>query len=268
MAGRILIVEDNAANLELMVYLLNASGYDITSAGNGKEGLAAARENSPDLVVCDVQMPEMNGYELVKALKSDDELRTIPVVAVTAFAMVGDDEKALAAGFDAYISKPIDPEQFLSRIAGLLAAGQHSAAALQVPPTGPAEAGAGERRPRILVVDNVQANLNLAQAIFGYAGYDTLVTSDATEALAMARERQPDLILSDVCMPVTSGYDLIAAVKADARLRHIPFLFLTSTAITDAERAHGLSLGAKKYLVRPLESECLLAEVDACLQRG
>lgn len=120
MERRILIVEDNAANLELMVYLLDASGYVIATAENGRAGLAAARSNLPDLIVCDVQMPEMNGYEFAQALKSDDTLRSVPLVAVTAFAMVGDQEKALAAGFDAYISKPIEPEDFVARINALL----------------------------------------------------------------------------------------------------------------------------------------------------
>jgi CheY-like chemotaxis protein len=117
---RILIIEDNAANMELMRYLLCASGYDILTAINGRVGLAAAARERPDLIICDVQMPEMNGYELAQAMNSNEQLRHIPLIAVTAFAMVGDREKALAAGFDDYISKPIDPQEFVLQIEKLL----------------------------------------------------------------------------------------------------------------------------------------------------
>lgn len=267
MERRVLIVEDNVANLELMVYLLHASGYETATAANGRIGLSAARSNPPDLIVCDVQMPEMNGYEFAQALKSDASLRSIPLVAVTAFAMVGDQEKALAAGFDVYIPKPIEPEYFVARINALLPSERQPQAAAEAPAAAEERV---DRRPvegrRILFVDNVQANLDLVSSIFEYGGYDVVVTRDALRALALARERRPDLIVSDVCMPATNGYDFISAVKADRDLRKIPFVFLTSTAVTDAERARGLALGAAKYLIRPMDSDRLLAEVEGCLR--
>jgi two-component system cell cycle response regulator len=268
MKRQILVVEDNAANLDLMVYLLNAFGYETATASNGRAGLAAARAQPPELIVCDVQMPEMNGYEFAHALKSDPNLRSIPLVAVTAFAMVGDQEKALTAGFDAYIAKPIEPEDFIGRINALLPSEE------QPMPIGEA-ANAPDERPdlrsgegrRILFVDNVQTNLDLVSSIFDYAGYEVVATRDALQALALARDRRPDLIVSDVCMPATSGYEFISAVKADHKLRPIPFVFLTSTAVTESERARGLALGAKKYLIRPIEPDRLLAELESCFDR-
>lgn len=265
MARRILIVEDNSANLELMVYLLSASGYETATAVNGRAGVEAAKSNPPELIICDVQMPEMNGYEVARTLKSDANLRSIPLVAVTAFAMVGDQEKALAAGFDAYIAKPIEPEDFVARINALLPSAQppravdKSTAAVRV--DRPPKSGR-----KILFVDNVQYNLDLASSIFEYSGYDVVVTRDALEALSLARDHRPDLIVSDVCMTATSGYEFISAVKADRSLRHIPFIFLTSTAVTEAERARGLALGAEKYLIRPIDSDLLLAEIESCFR--
>ena len=110
MSARILVIEDNPENLELMLYLLRASGYHVSSARDGVEGLAAVQGNRPDLIICDVHMPCMDGFGVIARLKNDAELRTIPVIAVTALAMVGDADRVLNAGFDGYLSKPIDPE--------------------------------------------------------------------------------------------------------------------------------------------------------------
>jgi len=114
--GRIMIIEDNPANLELMTYLLKVFGFAVLSAGNGVEGLEMVRRERVDLVICDIHLPKMDGYEVAKELKGDPELRWIPLVAVTALAMVGDRDKVLAAGFDGYISKPIEPELFVKQV--------------------------------------------------------------------------------------------------------------------------------------------------------
>ncbi|MCK0507671.1 response regulator [Aromatoleum anaerobium] len=116
MAARILIAEDHPASLELLRYLLAANGYDILSAEDGEAALDLARRDRPDLIICDLQMPKKNGYEVVRQLKSEPVLAAIPVVAVTAFSMIGDREQVLAAGFDGYLSKPIEPEQFVALI--------------------------------------------------------------------------------------------------------------------------------------------------------
>src|SRR5258708_7169802 len=116
MSSRILIIEDNPANLELMTYLLKAFGHVPLTAQDGEEGLATARRQKPDLIVCDIQLPGMNGHAVAREVKADPALRGIPLVAVTAFAMVGDRDKVLASGFDGYISKPIDPETFVAQV--------------------------------------------------------------------------------------------------------------------------------------------------------
>jgi CheY-like chemotaxis protein len=116
MAPRILIVEDNATNLELVQYLLNSANYATLSAADGEEGLRVARQECPDLVICDLQMPVMNGYEVINEFKADIDLQKIPIVAVTASSMSGDSNRALAAGFDGYIPKPIEPETFVQQV--------------------------------------------------------------------------------------------------------------------------------------------------------
>ena len=123
MAARILIIEDNKANLELVEYLLKASGYATLAAQDGEQGVRAARKEKPDLIICDLQMPVMDGYEVVRELKKDPLLRPIPVIAVTALSMPGDRNNVLAAGFDGYLSKPIEPETFVRTVEGFLPPG-------------------------------------------------------------------------------------------------------------------------------------------------
>jgi CheY-like chemotaxis protein len=123
MAARVLIIEDNKANLELVEYLLKASGYATLTARDGAEGVRTARKERPDLIICDLQMPIMDGYEVVRELKKDPLLQRIPVIAVTALSMPGDRGNVLAAGFDGYLSKPIDPETFTRTVEGFLPPG-------------------------------------------------------------------------------------------------------------------------------------------------
>jgi CheY-like chemotaxis protein len=114
--ARVLVVEDKAENLDLMVYLLQAFGHQALVARDGAEGVAIAARDRPDLVVMDLQMPVMDGYEAVALLKADPGLAPTPVIAVTAYAMVGDRERIIAAGFDGYLTKPIDPQTFISEL--------------------------------------------------------------------------------------------------------------------------------------------------------
>ena len=114
--AKILIIEDNPENMQLMVYLLNAFGHITLEAADGQAGLELLTHEMPDLILSDIQMPVMDGYEVLKRLKLDPKLSAIPVVAITSYAMVGDQDKILAKGFNGYLSKPINPETFIKDI--------------------------------------------------------------------------------------------------------------------------------------------------------
>jgi two-component system cell cycle response regulator DivK len=116
MSKTILIVEDNELNMKLFHDLLDAHGYKTLQTRNGKDALALAREHRPDLILMDIQLPEVSGLEVTKWLKEDDQLKKIPVVAVTAFAMKGDEERIREGGCEAYISKPISVAMFLDTV--------------------------------------------------------------------------------------------------------------------------------------------------------
>jgi two-component system cell cycle response regulator DivK len=116
MAKTILIVEDNELNMKLFHDLLEAHGYNILQTRDGMEALRLARAHTPDLILMDIQLPEVSGLEVTKWIKEDDKTRSIPVIAVTAFAMKGDEEKIRRGGCEAYIAKPISVSQFLATV--------------------------------------------------------------------------------------------------------------------------------------------------------
>lgn len=120
MAARVLVVDDQPENLLLMTYLLETFGHETFAAADGREGVALAAEIRPDVIVMDLQMPKLNGFDAAALLKHEPDLRAIPIVAVTAYAMVGDRDKVVAAGFDGYITKPIDPETFVRQVEAFL----------------------------------------------------------------------------------------------------------------------------------------------------
>jgi two-component system cell cycle response regulator DivK len=113
---KVLIVEDNDLNMKLFNDLLEAHGYSTLQTKNGVDALRMARQHRPDLILMDIQLPEVSGLEVTKWLKEDEELRTIPVIAVTAFAMKGDEEKIRNGGCEAYIAKPISVASFLGTV--------------------------------------------------------------------------------------------------------------------------------------------------------
>lgn len=115
-AKKILIVEDNELNMKLFNDLLDAQGYETYQTNEGLSAISIARANQPDLILMDIQLPEVSGLEVTKWLKEDEELSHIPVIAVTAFAMKGDEERIREGGCEAYISKPISVTHFLNTV--------------------------------------------------------------------------------------------------------------------------------------------------------
>jgi two-component system cell cycle response regulator DivK len=116
MAKRILVVEDQEDNRQILRDLLGSAGFEMIEAETGEEGVAAAIAHKPDLILMDIQLPIMDGYEATRRIKAMPEMRAIPIIAVTSYALSGDEEKARAAGCDAYVPKPYSPRQLLVKI--------------------------------------------------------------------------------------------------------------------------------------------------------
>jgi two-component system cell cycle response regulator DivK len=118
--GKVLVVEDNPANMTLATFLLKSAGHSVLSATDAESGLTLARSERPDLILMDIQLPGMDGLQATALLKADEATRAIPVIALTALAMKGDEERIRAAGCDGYIAKPLAYREFLATISNLL----------------------------------------------------------------------------------------------------------------------------------------------------
>jgi two-component system, cell cycle response regulator DivK len=116
MSKKILVVEDSEDNRQILRDLFSAAGYDVIEAHDGAEGLAMATNHRPDLILMDIQMPVMDGYEATRRIKADPALKAIPVIAVTSYALAGDEQKTQAAGCDGYIAKPFSPREMLAKV--------------------------------------------------------------------------------------------------------------------------------------------------------
>jgi two-component system cell cycle response regulator len=265
MSARVLVIEDNQANLELMAYLLRACSFEVLSAVDGEAGLGLAQLQKPDVVICDIQLPKLNGYEVARRLKSEADTRSIPLIAVTAFAMEGDKQRALAAGFDGYIGKPIELEEFVRELERLAPHTRPVRAGTRMATAGVQEQPDFAQGVRIVAVDDTPANLEFLVSLFAPLGYEVATFPDVASALASARAFPPDLIISDVHMPLQSGFDFLVEVRGDPLLGSVPFLLVSATLWLDSAGKQAVDLGADLLLVRPVDPEALLKKVQAVL---
>ncbi|TFW25814.1 EAL domain-containing protein [Duganella callida] len=255
MSARILIIEDNATNMELMVYLLRAFGYTPLSASDGEAGVAAARRELPDLIICDVHLPKLDGYGVVAALKADPAVRSIPALAVTALAMVGDREKLLEAGFDGYIGKPIEPDTFVTQIESFL----HGVMSSPVKKNDTAT---------ILIVDDHVLNREFLMTLLSYGGHRLLEASNGAEGLKMVLAEQPDLVISDILMPNMDGYEFVTRLHDNPDTANVPVIFYTATYREREAMAVAQSCGVRWVLPKPSDPEVILQTVHEALGLG
>ncbi len=251
MSARILIIEDNATNMELMVYLLRAFGYTPLSASDGEAGVEAARRERPDLIICDVHLPKLDGYGVVAALKADPATRAIPALAVTALAMVGDRERLLEAGFDSYIGKPIEPDTFVKQIESFL--------------TGEMSTPPKTDIATILIVDDHVLNREFLMTLLGYGGYRLIEAANGADGLKMALADKPDLVISDILMPNMDGYEFVTRMHKHPDTADVPVIFYTATYREREALAVAESCGVRWVLPKPSDPDVILRTVQEAL---
>jgi len=260
MAGqKILIIEDNPMNMELATDLLEASGYVVIQAGVPGEGIELSRVESPDLILMDISLPGMDGLEATGILKQDSGTRDIPVIAMTAHAMKGDKEKALAAGCAGYITKPIDTREFPKAVARFIeAAGSPQKEACII-----------MNQPKhVLIVDDMDVNLDLLEARLKGSGYEVTSAGNGVEALERLKRGSIDIIISDILMPGMDGFQLCRECKTDETLRKIPFVFYTATYTDKKDEEFALSLGAARFIVKPMDSKRFIEIIEGILKNN
>ncbi|MEA2360974.1 MAG: hypothetical protein QOD71_119 [Thermoleophilaceae bacterium] len=258
MSATILVIEDNSDNMELMRFLLEAFGYTPLLAAGGAEGIRLAREQRPDLILMDVQMPEMDGHQATTEIRKQAGLEGCPVVAVTAFAMVGDQERLLSSGFDGYISKPISPDTFITQVERFLPPALHG---------GPASAGSAHKSSILILDDRADDRAWLA-TLLGHAGYSVLEASTGEEALRIAHDEQPDLVISDILMPVMNGYEFVRRLRSDPATAGTSVVFCTANYENYAEgelRHQAEASGVSHFIPKPCDPGKVVSTVADAL---
>lgn len=276
---RTLVIEDSQVNLELVTYLLRAWGHEVLTAETGALGLALAASELPDLVLCDIQLPDIDGLEVARRLRADPRCAGLRLVALSALAMAHDVEASLAAGFEAHFTKPIDPQPFMAALAEQL--GRREPTPVPPPVTATAAPAAsveadGEvpdtlRAPwpqcRLLLVDDQPLNMTFKRGLLEAAGYVMHEAGSLAQAMALLEHVRPDLLLSDRCLPDGDGLTLLAQWRARPDLAQRPFVILSSTVIDPDSQAQALAQGVTLYLLRPIEPLVLLAHLRRLLNR-
>jgi len=273
--ARILSVEDSPDIRALVRMLLTAAGHEVLTANDGQAGVEAARRECPDLVLMDLSLPVLSGWEATRQLKSDPATAAIPVLAVTAHAMQGDRERALAAGCYGFLPKPIDERTFVSEIAAHL---KPAASAEKVALPGQVGFGSGsapsaaarptktdEARGRILVVDDQPEILALLRSDLESFGHEVVTAMDFRAALAaLEKDRLFDLAIVDVMLGPESGYDLSAELNARSP-EYLPVLLVTAGTI---DRDKGFDAGGDDFIGKPIEVAELRARARSLIRLG
>lgn len=272
--GDILVVDDSHASRQALVTLLKNTGYNVREAPNGELALWSMARRAPDLVMLDVRMPGMSGFDVCRSIRQQSNTATVPVIFITDVADMDDTLEGFDAGGTDFISKPISDVETLARVRTHISMAQtarklleqHSLANDAQQPTQPATVVEDAARPaEILVVEDTPISLLLLGTILRMAGYVVREATNGELALWSATKRAPDLILLDIRMPGMNGFDVCRCLKFDPATAHIPVIFIS--ALTEAQdKAAGFAVGAVDFIAKPFDGKEVLARVQAHLR--
>jgi len=245
MTRTILIVDDNPINLKLASDLLHFEGYAVLQCPNAEATLAVLKRiDVPDLILMDIALPGMDGLALTRHLRTHPRFASLPIVAMTAFAMKGDAKKALDAGCNGYVTKPIDTRRLPSQVAGFMR------------PRDPTEA------LRIMVVEDHRIDLKLVGDSARLSGHIVLSNTTAEQALAELEERHPDVVLLDLNLPGMDGLAFLRRLKSDPLAYHLPVVAVTAYP-DEFHRRELLTAGCAAYMLKPVDVQELLRVLEA-----
>lgn len=245
MKACILVVDDNALNRKLAGDLLEIEGYEVQYCEDAEQVLRHLSSlRLPDLILMDISLPGMDGLTLTRRLRAEPRFAAIPIVAVTAFAMKGDEQKALDAGCNGYITKPIDTRRLPGQVAQYLAAHRHD-----------------RRRLNVMIVEDHRLDLKLARDRIRLSGHFALDNTTAEQASERLESGHPDVVLLDLNLPGMDGLSFVRRLKADPRTSALPIVAITSYP-DDFRGEELLSAGCAAYLVKPVSMADLLRALE------
>ncbi|MBI4839569.1 MAG: response regulator [candidate division NC10 bacterium] len=282
MAETILVVDDEETNRELLEAILTAAGYLVEQADGGPAALAQAKAQPPDLILLDLVMPGMNGFEVCQRLKEDPRTAAVPVIAVTALGAVQAKEWALTRGADDYLTKPFDPEELRARAQAMLKvrnirqeldrtlAYLHELEAVRhvrrratlaglvavAPPVPPPA-------PSVLVVDDEALTRDFYGGLLAEHGFQVATASHGAEALELARRHPVEVVILDIMMPGMSGLEVLERLRA--KDPDLPVIMLTAHA-SSRNAIAALKLGAFDFIVKGLDHNLVVLAVHKALR--
>ncbi len=275
MSARVLVVDDIAPNVKLLEAKLTSEYYDVVTAMSGQEALDKAKETRPDLILLDVMMPGMDGFEVCSRLKQDPELSHIPVVMVTALTDSEDRVKGLDSGADDFLSKPVNDIALMARVRSLVRlkmamdewrTRENTATQLGVVNEGTSLMDQNVSNAHILVVEDMEFEIEKIKATIENEGNSLTLKSTGLEALQAAKEEDFELIVISLNLQDEDGLRLCSHLRSNERTRGVPILMIGSD--DDMPRiAHGLEIGAHDYILRPIDRNELMARVRTQVRR-
>jgi len=242
----VLLVDDSDLIHRHTRPILQAEGYEVVEAWDGEQALVLCAERRFDLILTDVEMPKLDGWELCRRIKQDPKLLHTPVVICSSLGEASDLERGFDLGADEYLVKPVVPEELVSRLQALLATKMLS------------------QRERLLVVDDSAAIRHLVSDCLKRQGFSVTTAVDGQDGLEKALETKPELILTDYDMPRMTGFELVVALRRDERTRDIPLVMLTARD-TKRDQAQMRAAGLSSYLVKPFGTDKCIALVERVL---
>jgi len=275
MTARILVVDDLAPNTRLLEAKLTHEYFDVLTAGDGETALKIVREQSPDIVLLDVMMPGMDGFEVCQRMKADPSSSHIPVVMVTALSDVADRVRGLEAGADDFLTKPINDVALLARVKSLvrlkmmldeLRLREDTSEQLgALDGTDPADSDSNEGVRIVLVEDN-DLSAERLELIAGEAGYQVERVRDCANALEAAKDGDVELTIVSLDLEKEDPLRLCSQMRSADSTRHMPVLLVIEDSDTN-RLAKGLEIGANDYIVRPFDRQELLARMRTQVRR-
>jgi two-component system phosphate regulon sensor histidine kinase PhoR len=257
--ARILVVDDHPGTATTLARALSQLGtnVDVISATNGLDALEKVESGSVDVLITDLMMPKMNGLELIERLQSHPAGRPTYIILITAYDVPGLKETARRLKVSETMVKPVRPEQ-ICRVVGKM---------LESTGRAPEPVSVAESHLfKILVADDSQDNRTLMSRYMQDEGYSFITASNGVEALEKVRSEMPDLVLLDVNMPIKDGFAVLAEIRDDPAIGHIPVIIFTAARLNPMDMQEGLSLGADDYIVKPFDRRELFARIRSKLR--
>lgn len=253
MTQKILIIEDDQILGDILNKKLSSAGYEVTLATDGAVGLDSIRRIHPDLVLLDILLPTMNGYEILEAKSTDNSIKDIPVMVISNSGQPVELGRTMTLGAkDYFIKAQFNPDEILEKVRALM-------------PKATEAATAGGPKKKILSVEDDEFLSAVLVKKFNAEGMNTFHAANAPDAIAIATKEHPDIILLDLILPDTSGFDILKVLKENPETKNIPVVILSNLSQQDdMSTAH--KLGAAKFIVKAMSTpDDIYSEVRAIL---